>query len=278
MLPRDNVYGEWPASGESASLSRFRSSPSSSGPPSLSLPPSLLRLRLLLPTADARLPLAVDIAESRGNRVQHSWDRTVNAIGSALHWGLDAMSDRYKSTQGQFMLKRHYADEVAYTYGLDWDPKGMRFWSDTGLRADKRVNFNQPFWDRGSLSSVQVNGSIAVNPWTSAEVLNAAPFDQDFYLILSVAVGGTNGWFPDSGDKPWSNNAPVRLLLPHHRASRARRADPALSLVLQNAARDFWNNRAKWQPTWPEDPKERGMVVESVKVWRIAEPGETCAA
>ena len=25
-----------------------------------------------------------------------------------------------------------------------------------------------------------------------------------FYLIMNVAVGGTNGWFPDNiGDKPW---------------------------------------------------------------------------
>jgi hypothetical protein len=37
---------------------------------------------------------------------------------------------------------------------------------------------------------------------------NAAPFDQDFYLIMNVAVGGTNGWFPDGqGDKPWLNHA-----------------------------------------------------------------------
>ena len=25
-----------------------------------------------------------------------------------------------------------------------------------------------------------------------------------FFLIMNVAVGGTNGWFPDNlGDKPW---------------------------------------------------------------------------
>jgi len=30
----------------------------------------------------------------------------------------------------------------------------------------------------------------------------ATPFDQDFYLILNVAVGG--GYFPDNvGGKPW---------------------------------------------------------------------------
>jgi hypothetical protein len=24
-----------------------------------------------------------------------------------------------------------------------------------------------------------------------------------FYLIMNVAVGGTNGWFPDGPEKPW---------------------------------------------------------------------------
>jgi len=33
------------------------------------------------------------------------------------------------------------------------------------------------------------------NPWENEN--NAAPFNQEFYLILNVAVGGTNGYFPD---------------------------------------------------------------------------------
>ncbi|GAA6048890.1 hypothetical protein JCM3770_007106 [Rhodotorula araucariae] len=211
MLPRDKVYGDWPASGE------------------------------------------IDIVESRGNRVKHWWDRNVNAISSALHWGVDSNTDQYRKTTGQFLLKRGYSNERYYTYGLDWDKQGMRFWNNQRSRVIEHIDFNQPFWDRGSLSSAQINGSIAVNPWTSAEVANAAPFDQDFFLILSVAVGGTNGWFPDSGDKPWSNAAP-------------------------NAASDFWHHRVRWLSTWPEDPKERALIVESVRLWRIAEPGETCQA
>jgi len=44
------------------------------------------------------------------------------------------------------------------------------------------------------------------NPWANGT--NATPFDQEFYLILNVAVGGTNGWFPEAqGDKPWLNAA-----------------------------------------------------------------------
>merc|ERR1712241_628924 len=48
-----------------------------------------------------------------------------------------------------------------------------------------------------------------------------APFDQEFYVILNVAVGGTGGFFPDGqsyngAQKPWSNRSP-------------------------NAAEDFWD-------------------------------------
>lgn len=33
-----------------------------------------------------------------------------------------------------------------------------------------------------------------------------APGSIAFYLILDVAIGGTNGWFPDAaGNKPWLN-------------------------------------------------------------------------
>lgn len=33
-----------------------------------------------------------------------------------------------------------------------------------------------------------------------------------FYLILDVGIGGTNGWFPDSPDKPWLNGSPSKFL------------------------------------------------------------------
>ncbi|KAE9386908.1 hypothetical protein BT96DRAFT_927893 [Gymnopus androsaceus JB14] len=67
---------------------------------------------------------------------------------------------------------------------------------------------------------------------------NVMPFDQDtseeFYLILNVAVGGINGWFPDrQEDKP--------------------------------AMRDFTNAQSTWSATWPEDDHKWG---DYVKMWR----------
>ncbi|GAA5856981.1 hypothetical protein JCM8547_008494 [Rhodosporidiobolus lusitaniae] len=195
----------------------------------------------------------IDIVESRGNAVKNSWDVNANAAQSTLHWGLDSTTDRYQRTNKYARLKRNYLNELFYTYGLYWDTKGIRTWLSKPSKAILDVDFNKSFWKRGDLSSATVNGTVATNPWVASKYPKAAPFDQDFYLILSVAVGGTNGWFEDSGDKPWANGAP-------------------------HAARDFWVNRDTWLPTWPSDPKERGMAVESVKIWRLKEKGESCAA
>jgi hypothetical protein len=107
------------------------------------------------------------------------------------------------------IVKRNYFNTRFYTYGLNWDHKGLRTWLSKPSRAVKDVKFNEPFFSRGKLGNVVVNGTVAVDPWVSlSNVTNAAPFDQEFYLILSLAVGGTNGWFADDGVKPWGNDAP----------------------------------------------------------------------
>lgn len=61
--------------------------------------------------------------------------------------------------------------------------------------------------------------------------------------MLSVAVGGTNGWFADGkAGKPWVDDT-------------------------WSAKRDFWEARDEWWPTW----REKGfMQVKSVKMWQQA--------
>lgn len=56
-----------------------------------------------------------------------------------------------------------------------------------------------------------------------------APFDQEFYIIINNAIGGTN-YFADHFEnrdhpKPWLNTSP-------------------------RAAADFWEDWARWEPTW----------------------------
>lgn len=87
------------------------------------------------------------------------------------------------------------------------------------------------------------------NPWDGRG--DNAPFDQRFYLIINLAVGGTNGFFPDGlGDgKPWSNTDP-------------------------HAANDFWAGVKQWGPTWSSP----SLQVDSVRVWqRPADAGSDFA-
>lgn len=65
-----------------------------------------------------------------------------------------------------------------------------------------------------------------------------------FYLSLSLAVGATDGWFPDGeGGKPWLDNS-------------------------LSAMSDFWNAKNRWWSNWPSDPKTRGFAIKSVKMWK----------
>jgi hypothetical protein len=122
------------------------------------------------------------------------------------HLTLPSLTDQFSLFLAA--VKRHYLDKFFYTYGLNWDSKGLRTWMSKPSRATEQVDFNQPFWTRGQLYTTTINSTVAVNPWTESKYPKAAPFDEEFYLILSVAVGGTNGWFPDDGVKPWGNGAP----------------------------------------------------------------------
>ncbi|KAF8063423.1 GH16 beta-1,3-glucan recognition protein [Lyophyllum atratum] len=204
MLPVDNKYGAWPLSGE------------------------------------------IDIMEARGNGPSYTRQGT-NWVRGSLNWGPLTWLNGVAKTYGAWPLRRGSYDTDFHTYGLEWTEEFIRIYVDTRLhhmmpvlKVDK-----QSFWERGDFPSVVQNGSQTVildNPWINGTT--AAPFDQSFYLILNVAVGGTNGWFPDSaGDKPWLDGS-------------------------QTAMADFWKNKGKWLPTWPSSVEDRAMVVDSVKMWQ----------
>jgi len=107
------------------------------------------------------------------------------------------------------------------------------------------AQFARDFSTRGGVAS----------PWDSGTP--AAPFDQEFYIIMNVAVGGIN-FFPDkftdpatgavtypgNGGKPWSNKSP-------------------------HAANEFWSARDSWLPTWctEEEPERCAMKIDSVRAW-----------
>jgi hypothetical protein len=114
-----------------------------------------------------------------------------------------------------------------HVYTLEWDSKSISTYID-----DKMVlNVNteaQSFWNKEPAWEEQK----MFNPWASQS--NNAPFDQDFYISIGLAIGGSSGYFPDD--------------------------------VSVNG---FYDLVGQWLPTWGlDDPVfPSALKIDYVKVW-----------
>ncbi|KAI8990013.1 concanavalin A-like lectin/glucanase domain-containing protein [Pilobolus umbonatus] len=173
----------------------------------------------------------IDIMEARGNEVYPHGN--ISSVLSTLHWGPHYSFNRYYMTTGE--LRARSPDdgfaEKFHTFGLEWTKDGLRTYVDD--QTVLSVDFNMPFWDRGQFPK------STMNPWRGGEI--SAPFDEEFYLILNLAVGGSNGYWPDSPQKPWRNSDP-------------------------HAANAFYDSKDSWLPTWGAGNK-RALAIDWVKMW-----------
>ncbi|KAF8180074.1 concanavalin A-like lectin/glucanase domain-containing protein [Mycena galopus ATCC 62051] len=184
----------------------------------------------------------IDIMEARGNPPSYP-KQGINYVRSSLNWGPTTFLNAVAKTYGWWTQRRGRYDTGFHTYALEWDEEFIRMYVDSRLDHMYETKLSQSFWERGDFPTVVMNGTESVvleNPWVNGT--KAAPFDQSFYLIMNVAVGGTNGWFPDGPEKPWLDGS-------------------------GSAARDFLNAQDQWYPSWPQDTFGRAMVVDSVKMW-----------
>ncbi|KAF9925062.1 hypothetical protein FBU30_005111 [Linnemannia zychae] len=175
----------------------------------------------------------IDIVESRGNGPEYpggGYDK----MASTLHWGPSYEFNRYEMTHAEYTLPpgRTFADDF-HVFTLDWTPQGIKTYVDGNILLD--VPFDNMF-EKGQFPP------WIDNLWANS---NAAPFDQEFYLIMNVAVAGTAGYFPDGvGGKPWSDKS-------------------------EHAVNEFYAAKDDWYPTWgPEDGLDRAMAVDYVRVYR----------
>lgn len=186
----------------------------------------------------------IDIVESRGNGLQYT-ARGSNYVQGSLNWGPTTFLNGVSNSYSWWTERRRSFGSSFRTYALEWTDKWLRIYVDNRLHTLLDIKFNEPFFERGQFPEVIFDGSNPValqNPWINGT--NATPFDQDFYLIMNVAVGGTNGWFPEAqGNKPWLNGSP-------------------------NAMRDFALAEANWYSTWPNNVEDRAMIVDYVKMWK----------
>ncbi|KAI0261232.1 concanavalin A-like lectin/glucanase domain-containing protein [Gloeopeniophorella convolvens] len=214
MLPVGSVYGPWPLSGE------------------------------------------IDIMEARGNTASYA-AQGFNFVRSSLAWGpLPSVIARVFGWQS---LKRSNYASSFHTYTLEWTEDFIKAYVDSRLKAMLYLKVNNKaqsnggyFFKQGNFPVTAHNNTateiVVPNPWTTSTVQNAtnsAPFDQPFYLILDLAVGGTSGWFPDKvGDKPWFDAS-------------------------ASAMRDFASKQSTWSATWPSNDDDLSFRIDSVRMWKL---------
>lgn len=181
----------------------------------------------------------IDIVESRGNNPL-TYNNARDTASSALHWGLDFNTDKFLQTTNKRYLRRSDYSKGFHTFGVEWSEKYLYTYVDNRLLQVLSVGFGKNnMWARSGLAKLYPSQ----DPWSQTGRYNT-PFDQNFYLILNVAVGGTAGYFLDSvGGKPWVDWGSA------------------------TAARDFWRAQSTWLPTWGAGDK-RGMTVKSAKMWQ----------
>ena len=159
----------------------------------------------------------IDIMESRGND-GGACDGGNNVFASTLHWGPAYDANGYEKTHSEYTSPTSLADDF-HIYGLIWTKDRMQTYIDTPDNIVLDVDTStETFWEKGGWSGRD-------NPWAHEKDINA-PFNQNYYLVMNVAAGGTNGYFPDGQcGKPWSDLSPTSV-------------------------NEYWNANGDWYTTW----------------------------
>lgn len=183
----------------------------------------------------------IDIMESHGNAAG-SEVGGVDSASSTLHFGPNWLADPWDLAHGTKKLEggKTFADDF-HIFGVKWDEHGLYTYIDDDKNRLVEVNFDEKsMWELGQFDELNY-----ANPWQGRG--KSAPFDQKFHLIMNVAVGGTNDYWPDGkSNKPWSKEVP-------------------------DAAKRFWEARSDWLPTWQQDVnngENAALQVDWVKVWQ----------
>ncbi|XP_044739907.1 beta-1,3-glucan-binding protein-like [Chrysoperla carnea] len=188
----------------------------------------------------------IDLMESRGNRklIQNDTNIGAKQIGTTLHFGPARGFDGWRHahfTKNQYNLNTEF-----HIYTLIWSPFGFEFYLDDDLIGTIYPPFGG-FWELGEFEK-QTNFS---NPWEDQSYI--APFDQYFYIIMNIAVGGISGYFPDNAEnlnykKPWKNTQP------------------------ETAREDFFKAKRSWLRSWPymnENGEDSAMQIDYVRLYAL---------
>ncbi|KAF2898774.1 hypothetical protein ILUMI_07407 [Ignelater luminosus] len=185
---------------------------------------------------------AIDIAASRGNRKLglNGVNIGVQQMASTLHWGPRYDNNGFSRTHWE--KNKDEFNEKFHVYELLWTPDSITFKVDDEFLGSVTPPPQGGFWELGEFGK---GGKESI--WEHGSKI--APFDHEFYLIISLAVGGVSKYFPDNasnpGGKPWKDSS-------------------------AKAATDFWNGREQWLPTWNLGRNENASLqVDYVRVYAV---------
>jgi beta-glucanase (GH16 family) len=167
--------------------------------------------------------------EARGNRnfTINDVNIGVDQIGSNFQFG-----GVWETIHGDVINEKGFHEDF-HIYKLVWSPEEMTTFVD-----DEKIHqisfYKNGLWDQFKL------GDAARNPWKKGSA--NAPFDKEFYISISLKVGGT-AFFPDYAEnnpkKPWKNSD-------------------------AHAATNFWKGKADWENTWKENNGE--FQIDYIKI------------
>lgn len=187
----------------------------------------------------------IDLVEARGNRdlIKNGINIGGDQITSSLHFGPYPKADAWKVTTfpRSSSEKGKSFGSAFHRYQMEWSADKITFSVDD--IETSTVKAKSGFWEKGDFEN-DFPGSH--NPWTS----KMAPFDQEFYLSINLAVGGRD--IPDdaingAGEKPWSNNSISPMT-------------------------DFWLAKNTWLPTWKVNENrtaEASFLIDYIRVWAL---------
>lgn len=185
----------------------------------------------------------IDIVESRGNIHFENYKKEeigVHQVSSTLHWGPHPNFNRYRLTHFTKNNSVGFHKDF-HKYQFEWTPEYIKFLID-----DEELGIVKPpiggFWELGKFADDGIE-----NPWKGSSS-KTAPFDDEFYIIINLAVGGTT-FFSDAGrnypnKKPWLNNSTCPM-------------------------KYFWENKIQWLPTWNIHTDDSHLKVDYIRVWAI---------
>ena len=110
----------------------------------------------------------IDIMEAAG--------KDTSTIGGTIHYGEEYPNNTYRGTEYHFPDGSDYTG--FHTYSIEWEPGEIRWYVDGELYQT-------------------LNNWFSKGTGEAANYTYPAPFDQEFYIILNLAVGGWYGGNPD---------------------------------------------------------------------------------